>query len=447
MRTDNGLHHGNGLPVQQQRGSSNLRYRPKQGGQLEDYRIFLVNESRALLTRLRQVKPFLLSMPMVVAANISPAAQQGIHQLLGDNYQELKVKIQQFMAALQKGEVQSAEDAQGSFAFIKLQFNWLLDSQDIFADVLSQRSEHETGIWLAGLDALAEDALRIKGNLFEVPQLITYLDRGHGAAIRRARTRLPSGKSNPVAVIRVPRERMISNGIASSLIHEVGHQGATSLKLVRSLKVQLQQKSKTDRPNQDLWQWYERWISEILSDLWSVAHLGIGATTGLINVVSVPSYFVFRLNTDDPHPPPWIRVKLSLAFGEALFPDPQWKQLSSLWNRLYPLSLISDARRKTYERLAALLPEFTRLILQHHSEDLQEQPLQEIFPYRARQPERLRKLFQSWKNDPLRMKSFRPALVFAAIGQARADNVLTPEKENELLSKVLVSWALRRSIS
>jgi hypothetical protein len=55
--------------------------------------------------------------------------------------------------------------------------------------------------------------------------MVCYLDRGHGAAIRRARTRLPGGKSNPVAVIRVPRERMISHGIASSLIHEVGPSG------------------------------------------------------------------------------------------------------------------------------------------------------------------------------------------------------------------------------
>ncbi len=49
-----------------------------------------------------------------------------------------------------------------------------------------------------------------------------------GAAIRRARTRLPGGGDNPVAIIRVPRERMVGSGIASSLVHEVGHQAAAS---------------------------------------------------------------------------------------------------------------------------------------------------------------------------------------------------------------------------
>ena len=37
-------------------------------------------------------------------------------------------------------------------------------------------------------------------------------------------------------MIRIPRERMIGYGIASSLVHEVGHQGAALLGLVESLR-------------------------------------------------------------------------------------------------------------------------------------------------------------------------------------------------------------------
>ena len=65
---------------------------------------------------------------------------------------------------------------------------------------------------------------------------VCYLDRGVGAAIRRARTRLPGGGDNPAAIIRVPRERMVGGGIASSLVHEVGHQAAALLGLVSSLR-------------------------------------------------------------------------------------------------------------------------------------------------------------------------------------------------------------------
>ena len=69
--------------------------------------------------------------------------------------------------------------------------------------------------------------------------MVCYLARGPGAAIRRARTRLPGGGDNPVAIIRMPRERMIGSGIASSLVHEVGHQGAALLDLVPSLRARL----------------------------------------------------------------------------------------------------------------------------------------------------------------------------------------------------------------
>ena len=78
--------------------------------------------------------------------------------------------------------------------------------------------------------------LSLTGNYYKLPGLICYLDRSHGAAIRRARTRLPGGGDNPVAIIRMPRERMIGSGIASSLVHEVGHQAAALLDLVESIR-------------------------------------------------------------------------------------------------------------------------------------------------------------------------------------------------------------------
>ena len=40
---------------------------------------------------------------------------------------------------------------------------------------------------------------------YEQVPAVCYLARGPGAAIRRARTRLPGGESNPVAIIRVPQ--------------------------------------------------------------------------------------------------------------------------------------------------------------------------------------------------------------------------------------------------
>ena len=119
---------------------------------------------------------------------------------------------------------------------LRLSFQNALSQFDLFSEVITQRSEHDNGVLLSGLDVAAAEALLLPGRLFEGPPVVCSLHRGLGGAIRRARTRLPGGGDNPVALIRIPRERMIGYGIASSLVHEVGHQGAALLGLVESLR-------------------------------------------------------------------------------------------------------------------------------------------------------------------------------------------------------------------
>ena len=177
-----------------------------------------------------------------------------------------------------------------------------------------------SGCGFPGSTDVAEDALELPG-YYEAPPLACYLDRGPGAAIRRARTRLPGGGENPVAIIRVPRERMIGSAIASSLVHEVGHQAAALLDLVPSLRSALRRVGRR-ADNKDVWNVFDRWISEIVADFWAMARLGIGATHGLMAVVSLPRTFMFRVKANDPHPSPWIRVKLELCHGPGPLPRP-----------------------------------------------------------------------------------------------------------------------------
>jgi hypothetical protein len=234
----------------------------------------LAQEARALLTRLKRVKPFALHETAVPAADISPMAQIAIERYLAGGRQELRQLVYAFMRWLQahNGCRPTPAEAQRSFTLLRLRFNAVLSQFDIFADALAQRSEHDTGIWLSGLDAVAADALALP-DYYQAPPVICYLDRGAGAAIRRARTRLPGGGQNPVAIIRVPRERLIGSSIASSLVHEVGHQGAALLDLANSLRPVLQHMQRRG----GLWHYWERWISEILADFWSVAKVGVGS--------------------------------------------------------------------------------------------------------------------------------------------------------------------------
>jgi hypothetical protein len=162
---------------------------------------------------------------MLPAANLLPATQDAIESHLVVGRRQLRKAVHDFLAWLRgpAAKEATAAHAQRRYTFLKLRFNAVITQFDLFNDVISQRSENETGVWLSGLDVVSADALTLPGDYYEVPPVICYLDRGIGAAIRRARTRLPGGGANPVAIIRIPRERMVGNGIASSLIHEVGH--------------------------------------------------------------------------------------------------------------------------------------------------------------------------------------------------------------------------------
>jgi hypothetical protein len=410
-------------------------------------RSLLAQEARALLTRIERLSPFALRMPMVTAAAVSPAAQTGVETLLIRGRHELAAMIRRYLAWLCScARRPGAAQAQRRFNVLRLRFNAIIRQFDVFASVLGQRAEHETGVWVAGLDDVAADALALPGGYFVAPPIICYLDRNHGAAIRRAYTRLPGGPSNPVAVISIPRERMIGSGIASSLVHEVGHQGAAMLKLVPSLRAALHARGQREPGHATAWRWFDKWISEIAADFWSVARVGVGSTLGLMAVLSLPRPFVFRLDPEDPHPIPWLRVKASCAFGDRLYPHPQWRRLAAVWEALYPPGDVDPAVRDLLARCEARLGELAALIAEHRPASLRGDALGGALASEALRPERLRDQLTAWQARPQLVEHAGPCHVFAVIGQARADDRLSPEAESRALSRLLTYWALRSSL-
>jgi hypothetical protein len=406
-------------------------------------------EARALLTRLGRVKPFALIMPMVPAAGLCAEAAKAIERHLIQGRRELRARVRGYLRWLKspQGRGSTPAEAQRRFAFLKLQFNAGLTQFDIFADALAMRGEVDNGVWLSGLDVAAADAISLASRFYDPPPAVTYLDRGHGAAIRRARTRLPGGGENPVAIIRVPRERMVGSGIASSLVHEVGHQGAALIDLVQSLRFTLQARQRRAQGDERMaWVLWERWISEIAADFWSVAKVGVAATQGLIQVVSLPRAFVFRIQVDDPHPFPWVRVKLSAALGSFLFPDPQWQLLDRLWESFYPRTGLGADRLRIIAALEATMPEFIRHLVYHRPKALHGATLRQVFPIAERQPERLRALYEAWSRDKTLTRRATPTLVFAVLGQAKQDRKMTPEQESDTLAELLRYWALKRAL-
>jgi hypothetical protein len=400
-------------------------------------------EVEALLTRLDRIRPFAMQTPMVLAAAVSPEAEIAIEQYLARGRRQLRGLAHAFLRKLAASQAEPAE-LQRHFVVLRLVFTRAFNQFDMFADALSQRAQHDFGIWIGGLDAVAEDALALPGNFYSAPPVITYLDRGMGAAIRRARTRLPGGGSNPVSLIRLPRERMVGSGIGSSLVHEVGHQAAALLGLIASIRQALHDRQRLEPSRAALWRLWERWISEIVADFWSVARLGIGSTLGLMQVVALPRAFVFRLHPTDPHPFAWIRVLVSCSLGRALYPDPQWQALAGLWREVYPLGADAPAAAPA---LAEHAQDLAELLASHRPAALRGLSMREALRVHERTPRRLRRLWNGWSGNLALIVTAAPTVALGAVGQARADGRLRPAEDADLHARLLQAWALAGAVS
>ena len=408
----------------------------------------LSQEARALRARLDRVRPISVQETMVPAAAPSAAALAEIEDFLADGRRDLRTRIDAFLEWLDEpsGVAASPAAANRRFTFLRLRFNAILTQLDIFSQAMSQRSEADTGVFLRGLEVAATDAMSLPGHL-EVPPVLCYLARDAGGAIRRARTRLPGGGSNPVALIRLPRERMIGSGIASSLVHEAGHQAADLLDLVPELRAALTPPWPNAMTPPALQAHWARWISEIVADLWAIARVGVTSTLGLISLVSLPRAFVLRVHPQDPHPAPWIRVRMSCALGDALYPHPQWRRLAELWASFYPLDSTSPESTALFEALDSSIGEAIDRILGCRPRALGGAVLGTALRLPDRAPDRLSRSYDRWQRQPRLRSLASPCLAFAVLGQARFDGAISPESESRSIAGLLKHWALDSALT
>jgi hypothetical protein len=132
--------------------------------------------------------------------------------------------------------------------------------------------------------------------------------------------------------------------------------------------------------------------------------------------------------------------------GEALYPDRQWKHLAQIWESYYPLDGLEDTKRRLLENLQSMIPAFVSLLVNHRPRALAGQSIREVLVDPQRQPENLRKQCKVWKAGRLDLRREPPSRAMAILGQAHADGLISPERESQVLSKLLTYWALRSTL-
>jgi hypothetical protein len=133
--------------------------------------------------------------------------------------------------------------------------------------------------------------------------------------------------------------------------------------------------------------------------------------------------------------------------GDALYPHPQWTAVARLWESLYPASDLAAETRAVLSALEAAIPEFVQLLINFRPIALRGRSLKEVMPLAERQPAVLAGHYRMWARSPELMHAAPPTLVFAAIGQARADGKISPETESNVLAELLSYWAMRSALN
>src|ERR1700742_1760195 len=123
----------------------------------------LEQEARAMLTRLARVRPFVMQESMLPAADLLPESQHAIESYLAGGRRHLHALVDEFLGWLRSPHSvpANAEQAYRRFTMLRLKFNTVLTQFDLFNNVITQRSENETGVWLSGMDVAAADALQL----------------------------------------------------------------------------------------------------------------------------------------------------------------------------------------------------------------------------------------------------------------------------------------------
>jgi hypothetical protein len=368
----------------------------------------------------RQHVPFTQRGIAVSPGALRLAPLLAIDRALGRQGRAVLHELDGFLEALARDSPRPAH-AQRSLTALRMRAAALATNVDVFADVVVQR---------------AEPALVLPPGLPR-PAILCYLDRGQGASIRRARTRLPGGGANPVAIVRVPVERMTGVGVGTSVCHEVGHQAAALLELVPAVREPLLRRATVASRR------YARWISEIVADLWALARMGPAATVGMIGVLGLPRAFMLRSSAGDPHPPPWLRVPLSCAFGQALWPDPIWARLHGLWLALHPAPAPGTAAHDELATTATWMPTLVERVLETRVPRLRARVGVALPDARCR-PEALALRLQRDGLDAIEHTD--PTHALALVGAARLSGLLEPADEPGLVRDLLTHWALQREL-
>jgi len=232
---------------------------------------------------------------------------------------------------------------------------------DYFADAIATRTNTETAALLRACDSLAYRSMsQILDQLGKpTPVVLTYIDKGLGAAILKAGLRLwDGGVGNPVAAVKITRHNLLR---PTALIHEAGHQVAHIAGWNEELAGMLSQGlAPTSIEVASAW---SSWATEIAADAVAFVHTGYASVAALHDVLAGETVSVFRHTPGDPHPICYLRVLLGVEMCQYFYGAGPWDDLARSWMTLHSLLNAPSETRKLLEDSIGVLKTVVRITL------------------------------------------------------------------------------------
>jgi hypothetical protein len=230
------------------------------------------------------------------------------------------------------------------------------DVFDTFADIITQRLSPRLGPMLADCDALAKDALKR-----DIPALqiiedpIVYCDRGFGASTLREGVTLPDGNPNPVPLIQIPYTRLAEPLHLTSVIHEVGHEIAVRLSLIPVFANLARRVCQGLGIPSRIGESYAYWMSELVPDFIGFCASGLAQPASIREILALPPADVFRFDSLDPHPPPYLRVLMSFAWSRITWGRGLWDGWEEMWQDFYPVECLAPDKAEVFRQFQKVI--------------------------------------------------------------------------------------------
>jgi hypothetical protein len=194
----------------------------------------------------------------------------------------------------------------------------------------------------------------------------------------------------PIPVIELPWDHLENLWELLSIHHEVGHDIEADLKLHTVLEDTLKMalaSADPPVPAERIRNWLA-WRGEVFADLTALQLGGPAFIEALLHLLLLPAAKVVTFDPKDPHPTPYLRLLLTIAYARTLVPKRpaalrELDRLEARWKALY-------GEQPQFKEYIADFPLVFQALMDTPFEELKGQPVRKLIPYAEADDDKIR---------------------------------------------------------